>query len=71
MCGHGHEHRAHGYGRARGRAFGGPLRGGFPPREEWVERLQAYHQHLEQELANVRELIDRLGPASPAQGGTV
>jgi hypothetical protein len=48
MCG-GHHHR---------RRSG--LRG-YPNREQWVERLQAYRRHLEQELENVQELIERLG----------
>ena len=69
MCEGRHEH---GYGHGRrgfrgfGRGFGGPGRG-FPPREEWLERLQAYQQHLEEELRNVQELIERLGPPSLQQ----
>jgi hypothetical protein len=64
--------RGYGYGRRGSRGFGGgfgpgrPGRG-FPPREEWLERLQAYRQHLEEELRNVQELIERLGPPSPQQ----
>ena len=46
MCG-GHHHR-------RGRR-------GYPNREQWVERLQSYREHLEGELKNVQELIERLG----------
>ena len=53
MCGHGH--RGHGF-----RGFG---RRGVPSREQWLERLQAYQEHLEEELRNVRELIERLGNA--------
>ena len=49
MCG-GHQHR-------RGHR-------GYPNREQWVERLQSYREHLEGELKNVQELIERLGPAS-------
>jgi hypothetical protein len=61
MCGHG----SHGHGRGYGfRGFG---RRGFPDREQWLERLQAYQQHLEQELRNVQELIERLGPSAPQQ----
>ena len=59
MCG-GEHHEHHG----RGRRFG---RRGFPSRDVWVERLQAYHPHLEQELANVRDVIERLGPETPEQ----
>lgn len=51
MC-RGHEHE----GRIRG--FGGR---GFPKREQLVERLQGYQQHLEDELKNVQELLERLG----------
>jgi hypothetical protein len=59
-----------------GEHHGGPGRGfrgfrhGFPSREEWLERLQAHQQRLEQDLANVRELIERLGDGGgdrPAQ----
>lgn len=63
MCGG--RHGVHGGGRGRGFAF----RGGFPSREEWLERLQAHRQQLEQDLANVQELIERLadGPAQAPQ----
>jgi len=36
---------------------------GYPNREQWVDRLQAYREHLEGELKNVQELIERLGEA--------
>ncbi len=36
-------------------------------RDVWVERLQAYQAHLEQELQNVRDVIERLGPEPPEQ----
>ena len=41
---------------------------GFPNREQLVERLQGYQQHLEGELKNVQELLERLGdaPEQPA-----
>jgi hypothetical protein len=55
MCGHGHGHHGRGHG------FRGFGRGGFPAREQWLERLQAYQQHLEDELKNVQDLIERLG----------
>ncbi|HEX7625657.1 MAG TPA: hypothetical protein VF379_01280 [Gaiellaceae bacterium] len=48
MCG-GHGHHGH-----RGHR-------GYPNREQWVERLQAYREHLEGELRNVQELLERLG----------
>lgn len=44
--------------------FGRGFRGrGFPSREEWLERLRAHRQQLEEDLANVHELIERLGDA--------
>jgi hypothetical protein len=54
MCGaHGHHRRG---------------RHGFPKREQLVERLQGYREHLEGELKNVQELLERLGdqPAEQA-----
>ena len=42
-------HRHH-----RGRGFG------FPSREQLVERLQRYQQHLEGEQKKVSELLERL-----------
>ena len=53
MCGGAHHH----HGR---RGFRG-----YPNREQWVDRLQAYREHLEEELKNVQELIERLGQATP------
>jgi hypothetical protein len=62
MCeGHHHEGRARGF-----RGFG---RRGFPNREQLVERLQGYQQHLEGELKNVHELLERLGDASEQPAG--
>ena len=59
MCG-GH-HSAFG-----GRGFSG-RRGwrGFPDRTQLVQRLQGYREHLEHELANVQELLERLGDETP------
>jgi hypothetical protein len=63
MCGGHHEYRGRGF-----RGFG---RRGFPDRETWVERLKTYEQHLEQELQNVKDVIERLGgndaPEQPSQ----
>jgi hypothetical protein len=67
MCGHGHR----GYGRGGRHGFRGFGRGGFPNREEWLDRLQAYQEHLEEELRNVQELIERLGPGTPQQTANV
>lgn len=54
MC-EGHRHHHRGFGR-RGR--------GFPNREQLVERLTGYREHLESELQNVQELLERLGDAA-------
>jgi hypothetical protein len=56
---HHHHHRRHRFGR-RGR--------GFPNREQLVERLTAYRAHLEHELENVHDLLERLGDG-PEQTG--
>jgi len=58
MCHGEHQHRGHGF-----RGFG---RRGFPNRETWVDRLQAYQQHLEQELQNVKDVLERLGGGNDA-----
>ena len=58
MCREHHEGRGHGF-----RGFG---RRGAPNREQLVERLQGYQQHLEGELRNVQELLERLGDAPEA-----
>jgi hypothetical protein len=47
----------HGHHRMRGRGF--RLRR-YPTPEEWLERLEEYQKDLEQETANVAELIRRL-----------
>ena len=44
---------------------------GYPNREEWAERLQAYREHLESELRNVQELIERLGETPKPTAETV
>jgi len=43
-------------------------RRGVPSREQLVERLEAQREHLEAELKNVQELLERLGdrPTEPA-----
>jgi hypothetical protein len=74
MCGeHGRHRHEHGPGFGPGfrggfgrRGFGP---GGFPGREEWLERLEAHRERLEQDLANVGDLIEHLRDApgqSPA-----
>jgi hypothetical protein len=52
------------------------FRGGFPNRQELVERLENYQRDLEQELADVSDLIGRLRetgatPGTPEQTATV
>jgi hypothetical protein len=58
MCAEHHHHHHRRFGRGRR---------GFPNREQLVERLTGYRQHLESELANVQDLLERLGDsAGPA-----
>jgi len=60
MHGRHHQRGMRGFGR------GFADRPGFPSRREWLERLQSREQQLVQDLANVRELIERLAD-DPAQ----
>ncbi len=53
MCGSHHS-------AGRGRGFRGFGRRGAPNREQLLERLQGYREHLEGELKNVQELLERL-----------
>jgi uncharacterized protein YllA (UPF0747 family) len=46
------------HGRFRGRR-------GFPDREQLVERLRHYQEHLDREQQKVKELLERL--ADPAE----
>jgi len=48
MCGH--HHRGHRFGR----------RGGFPDREQLVDRLRSYQEHLDREQQKIKELLERL-----------
>jgi ribosomal protein L19E len=59
------EHHHRGYG-----AWRGFRRHGVPSREEWVERLEAYRERLEGELANIEELLKRLKDA-PTETATL
>jgi hypothetical protein len=66
---HHHEHRGPGLRRGRGRLF---FRGPFPNRQELLERLENYQRDLEQELADVADVIAHLrdpgdAPAEPQQ----
>jgi hypothetical protein len=60
-----HHHGPHG----RGRLF---FRGPFPNRQELLERLERYQRDLEQELADVADVIahlrDRPGEGRPQEG---
>ena len=60
MC---HGHRRH--GRHGFRRFGN--------REEWLDRLEQYQRDLEQELADVADVIKRLreGGPTPQEAATV
>ena len=51
---HGHHHRP---GGGRGRVF---FRGPFPNRQELLTRLEAYQRDLEQELADIADVIAHL-----------
>jgi hypothetical protein len=62
MCG---SHHSEG----RGRGFRGFGRRDFPNAEQLIERLQAHRQHLEGELKNVQELLERLGSAPEQPAG--
>ena len=62
MHGHRHGHRG---GHRRGRlGFQRP----FPNRQELLERLEAYQRDLEQEVADVADLIQHLRGTTPPQG---
>ncbi len=60
---HGHGHR-HGHGRLH-------FRRPFPNRRELLERLEAYQRDLEQEVADVADLVKHLrgsdAPGAPEQ----
>ena len=60
-----HHHHRHGRG-----GFGGArmlFRGGFPNRQELLERLESFQRDLEQQLADVSDVIAHLRdrPADP------
>jgi hypothetical protein len=61
-----HKHR-HRYGR-RCHGLG---RGRVPNAEQLLERLEEYQRDLEQEVADVADLIRRLKSAAPQQTATV
>jgi hypothetical protein len=51
-----HHHHRHGWGRGPRMLF----RGGFPNRQELLERLESYQRDLEQQLADVADVIAHL-----------
>ena len=61
-----HGHR-HGY---RGRRGGLRFQRPFPNRQELLERLEAYQRDLEQEVADVADLIRRLSEQPPEATAT-
>lgn len=50
-------HHHHHHGHRRGRVF---FRGPFPNRQELLTRLESYQRDLEQELADVADVIAHL-----------
>jgi len=56
---HGHRHQHRGFGRRRP----------FPNREEWLRRLEEHQRDLEQELADVADVIRHLKSDAP-EGAT-
>lgn len=59
MCGHRHHHG--GLGR-RGRRF--------PNREEWIRRLEERQRDLEQEIADLADVIKHLKSGETPEGST-
>jgi hypothetical protein len=57
-------HHRHLGGQSWGRR--GPMRP-FPSREELVERLESYQRDLEQELANLADVLRHLRSTPPAE----
>jgi hypothetical protein len=58
---HGHRHH-HGLGRRRRR---------FPSREEWLRRLEEHQRDLEQEVADVADVIRHLKSDASSETTTV
>ena len=63
-----HRHHHHGWGHGPRGLF----RGGFPSRHELVERLESHQRDLEQQLADIADVLthlrDRSSEAQPQQG---
>ena len=65
-----HMHR-HGHGHFRGRRGFGFGHRRFPSREEWLSKLEEYQRDLEQEIADVADVIKHLQGDQPTQTATV
>ena len=60
----------HGHRHSRGRhGFRGHKR--FPSREEWLRKLEEHQRDLEQEIADVADVIRHLKGDTPEATGTV
>jgi hypothetical protein len=59
---HRHRHHHHGFGRRRRP---------FPSREEWLRRLEEHQRDLEQELADVADVIRHLKSGTQGETSTV
>jgi hypothetical protein len=59
---HRRRHFHGGFGRRRRR---------FPNREEWLRRLEEYQRDLEQEIADVADVIRHLKSEQPGETSTV
>jgi hypothetical protein len=58
-----HHQRHHGRG---GRGARGLFRGSFPSRHELLERLESYQRDLEQQLADVADVLAHLRDSADA-----
>ena len=65
-------HRHHNHHHGRGRGPRGLFRGGFPSRPELIERLENHQRDLEQQLADIADVLthlrDRGSETQPQQG---
>ena len=61
----------HGHGHFRGRRGFGFGHRRFPSREEWLSKLEEYQRDLEQEIADVADVIKHLKGDEPTETGTV
>jgi hypothetical protein len=60
----------HGHRHFRGR-HGSRGHRRFPSREEWLRKLEEHQRDLEQEIADVADVIRHLKGDEPAETGTV